>query len=320
VIAARLAPAAALALWLLQGAGVGAARMVEGRVTRPVAVHSPAVPIAGAWVVLHRVGSDTAHPLDSVRTDADGRYRIAYRAFGVADAIYFLAVRHDGVAYFSAPLQGARVTGPDAGITVYDTSSAGEPLHERGRHVIVFAPGADGTRKVVEVYELENTGITTRVAAGFADPVWRAAIPEAASGFQAGESDVSAASIIGGSGKVDVFAPLAPGLKQVTFTYSLPSGAFPLTLPPARDSLVFEVLLEEPGAEAAGAGLKRTDSVTVNGHHLSRWLSPNAPRNAVARIGGAPRRDRMTYAVTGLVIAMGGAMLAALIIGRRRGG
>ncbi len=200
--------------------------------------------------------------------------------------------------------EGARVAGADAGITVYDTSSAGEPLHERGRHVIVFAPGADGTRRVVEVYELENTGITTRVAAGFADPVWRAAIPEAASGFQAGESDVSAASIIGGGGKVDVFAPLAPGLKQVTFQYSLPSGAFPLTLPPARDSLVFEVLIEEPGADAAGAGLKRTDSVTVNGHHLvalvvaeraaqcgrDHWRGA-APRSHDVRRDGSRDRD-----------------------------
>jgi hypothetical protein len=151
-------------------------------------------------------------------------------------------------------------------------------------------------------------------------PVWRAPIPDAATAFQAGEGDISSASISGGAGKAEVFAPLAPGVKQVSFSYTLPSGALPLALPPSGDSLVLEVLLEEPGAVAAGAGLRSAESVTVDGHHLSRWLSPNAPNNAVVSITAAPRTDRMTYAVAALVIAIAGAMLIALIAALRRGG
>ena len=323
MILARVALLSGITMFMWQGAAPGAApgaeRVVEGRVVRPMPVGAALAPVGGAWVVLHRVGSDTARPLDSVRTRADGGYRIAYRAFGVADAIYFVAVRHDGVAYFSAPLRSARVTGADAELTVFDTASDGEPLRERGRHVIVFAPAA-GARKVVEVYELENTGRTTRVSAGDGQPVWRAAIPDAASAFHAGEGDISAAAISGGAGKAEVFAPFAPGIKQVSFTYSLPSEAFPLALPPSSDSLVLEVLLEEAGAVAAGAGLHRADSVTVDGHHLSRWLAPNAPKNAVVTITGGRHASPMVYAVAGLVIVIAGAMLVALIAALKRNG
>jgi hypothetical protein len=319
VIPARLALLAGITMWLWQGAAPDAARVVDGRVVRPAPEGTALLPVAGAWVVLHRVGPDTSRPLDSVRTREDGRYRIEYRAFGDANAIYFVAARHDGVAYFAVPLRGARVTGADAEIMVYDTASAGEPLRERGRHVIVFAP-EKGARKVVEVYELENTGRTTRVSAGGGDPVWRAPIPDAASAFHAGQGDISPAAITGGAGRVEVFAPLAPGIKQVSFTYSLPRSAFPLALPPSGDSLVLEVLLEEDGAIAAGAGLHRGESVTVDGHHLSRWLSPNAPKNAVVTITGGGRANRMVYAVAGLVIVIAGAMIIALVAARRRSG
>src|SRR5512146_1123695 len=62
-------------------------QLVRGRVVRPG--RRDVVPVGGIWVTLHRVGSDTAGPLDSLRTGASGRYAFHYRRTGSADAVYF---------------------------------------------------------------------------------------------------------------------------------------------------------------------------------------------------------------------------------------
>ena len=63
--------------------------VVEGRVMRPAVTGE--VPVAGVVVTIHRVGTDSSGPIDSVRTDARGAYRFAYRRWGSPDAIYFAA-------------------------------------------------------------------------------------------------------------------------------------------------------------------------------------------------------------------------------------
>jgi hypothetical protein len=315
VTAAGLARAALLLIVLVPGA----ARSVAGRVVRPAASGKGVVAVPAVWVVLHRVGSDTARPLDSVRSGPDGRYAMRYETSGVEDALYFVAVRYSGIAYFSPPLRDARVSGGDAEITVYDTISAGAPLRDRGRHVILFAPRADGSREVVEVYEIENEGSRTRVAAGDGRPAWSAPLPAAATDVRAGQSDVSAAAIVASAGTVQVFAPFAPGIKQVSFTYRLPKSAFPLALPPSRDSAVLELLIEEHGASPKGAGLRAVDSVTVDNHHFSRWLSPSAPAGAAVHVTTAePAGGNVSHAVIVLAVLMGGAMLTTAFIALRK--
>ncbi len=291
-------------------------RTVTGRVVRPTM--SSVVSVSNSWVVLHRVAPDTSRPIDSVRTNANGAFRIRFRPVGNMGAIYFLATRWQGIAYFSPPLRTTGVA-ESAVLTVFDTTSSGLALRERGRHVIVFAPRGDGSREVVEVFELANEGARTRVPAGAGRASWSAALPKAALDFRAGQSDISAESIVGSAGKVEVFAPFAPGVKQVSFTYRLPKGSFPLALPPASDTLVLEVLLEEPGATAKGAGLRAMESVTVDGRRLQRWLSPNAPALAPVRIAarGASGR-RVPLAVGGLMIALTVTILIALVVGLRR--
>src|SRR5262249_11336126 len=122
---------------------------VDGRVVRRVG--KGVEPVPNTWVTLHRVGSDTAGPLDSMRTKADGRYVFNYKRAGDPQAIYFVSSTFDGVAYFSQPLRAAVETGDDAQITVFDTTSRPMPLNLRGRHLIVAAPGKDGLRTMVEV-------------------------------------------------------------------------------------------------------------------------------------------------------------------------
>ena len=92
--------------------------------------------ISGAWVVLHRVGPDRAGPLDSTRSDARGRYSFKYDRTGSEDAIYFVSATHDGIAYFTPPLTAGRVTGDDAEIIVFDTTSGHVPFTIRGHHIV----------------------------------------------------------------------------------------------------------------------------------------------------------------------------------------
>ena len=67
-------------------------------------------PVGGQFVVLHRIGSDSAGAVDSARTTRDGRYRFTYRHSG-GDAIYIVSTRYAGIAYFTPPLRDSAVSG-----------------------------------------------------------------------------------------------------------------------------------------------------------------------------------------------------------------
>ncbi|HKN59215.1 MAG TPA: hypothetical protein VJV97_10200, partial [Gemmatimonadaceae bacterium] len=103
-------------------------------------------PVSGAWVVLHRVGPDRAGPLDSVRSDARGRYSFNYSRTGSPDAIYFVSASHDGIAYFTPPLAEGKVGGDDGQIAVFDTTSGHVPLSVRGHHVVISTADANARR------------------------------------------------------------------------------------------------------------------------------------------------------------------------------
>ncbi|MFY7923398.1 MAG: hypothetical protein ACOVSI_13400, partial [Gemmatimonas sp.] len=106
-------------------------RAVEGRVRRPMRSGGDSTgmgPASQVWVTLHRVGKDTAGPIDSVKSDAAGRYRFTYAPFGTPDAVYFASTTYGGIAYFTAPLRSAKAVGDETEITVFDTTSRTFPL------------------------------------------------------------------------------------------------------------------------------------------------------------------------------------------------
>jgi len=288
-----------------QGAADSVARFVSGKVLRPGAKEMR--PVAGVWVTLHRVGPDSSGPLDSARTLRDGGYSFRYRSSGNAQAIYFLSVSYGGVAYFSAPLRDERVTGDDAEITVFDTTSAPIPLHLQGRHIVVSSPNSAGLREIVEVYEVSNDTTVTRISPDDAHPTWRAILPAAAEGFQVAQADISPSSIRSDSGLVTTVAPFAPGLKQISFSYELPESAFPLEVPLTDSVPVLEVLLEEPAAKVSGARLAQVAAATIEGRTFNRFLAQSAPKNAVVTIvapppGTPPLAERFLVVLVAVII------------------
>ncbi len=291
---------------------VGESRSVRGRVVR--GGEASARPVAGAWVVLHRVGSDRAAPLDSVRTDAAGRYAFRYRTSGDAGALYFVSSTYGGIAYFTSPLRTAVVSGDDAELVAYDTTSAPVEIRVRARHVVFSAPDSTRTRTVVEIFELSNDSSVTRVARGDSGEVWASILLEGAREPRTGQTDFSPEAVRFVDGRARLVAPFAPGLKQVSFSYTLPAADEDFSLLVAAPADVVEVLVEDPLARVEGGGVVAAGPTTVSGRTYARFLGQNVGGNTVVRVH-APTRGPASSGqlrVFIIVAALGTALLVGL--------
>ena len=293
-------------------------RRVEGVVVR--GLRSGQSPVAGQWVVLHRVGPDHAGPLDSVRTTASGTYAMRYRASGDTSALYFASTSYDGVAYFTPPLRAANATGDDTRIVVFDTTSAPVPIQIGGRHIIVAAAGPGGTRPVGEVYDLQNDTTVTLVARDSMSPLWTTHLPAGARGARTNAGGtIAAGAMTFRNGVAGLYAPLSPGFRQVAFSYDMPTSAFPLVVPLERPTGVLEIMVEDPRARVAAPSLREVNPVNADGRTFRRFLAQDLDANAVVRIdvpspsGVAPERVDL---MVGVAIAL--AMLLALVFATRR--
>jgi hypothetical protein len=308
---------AVLLALLLPGALLG--QQVTGRVVLPNGENP--IPVPGKWVVLHRIAHDTAGPLDSVRTDRRGGYTFSYPRAEDDSALYLVSASHGGVAYFTQTLRPGHVRGEAAEIMVFDTTSVRLPIRIQGRHFIVAA-GADGRdNEVLEVYELSNDTSLTAVSPKSGRAIWTAIVPERARNFRLGQGDVSEGGLVMRDGKVHLFAPIAPGLKQLSFRYNLPRDAFPLSVPITQDVGVLEVVADDPGAQVSGAGLREMPAVQSEGRTFKRFLSQDVHENAVVRIALAPVSGSTrgaTVALLGGLFAASAAGAVALVVARRK--
>jgi hypothetical protein len=299
-------------------------RYVHGQVRKPLGAgvgdSARPVPVPGEWVVLHRVGSDHAGPLDSVRTDARGGFTFHYTASGAPDALYFVSSRYRGIAYFSPPLRAARVSGDDADIIVYDTTTDASLLRLQGRHFVVSAPRGSH-REVVEIFDVLNGGTRTVVPRDSTTPVWSMHLATEAESASVAPGDIALGAVTLRQGVVKVFAPIAPGARQLVLTYLLPASAFPWSQPIGDTVSVVEVLLEEPTATAEGARLALTQPASIDGRTFRRYVGQDVPASAVVRIT-VPDVTTSVRPVLQLVTAL---LLAAMIVAlgawivRRRG-
>lgn len=308
-----------LAFGITAVGGAQQSSSVAGRVVIPGG--DSVVAMSDAWVTLHRVGTDHSGPLDSTRTGTTGRYNFTYKRTGENDAIYFVSTSHDGVAYFSHPLNAGRESGDDAEIVVFDTTSHSVPMTVRGRHLIVSRAASDGARTVTEVFEISNDTSVTRVAPNESPEaaVWSSLLPSGASAPVVADGDIPAAAVKFASSRALVYAPFAPGMKQLAFHYDLPADAFPLKLPLDHGAVILEVLVEDPTATVTGAGLRPVAPVAIEGHQFRRFLAQDVPANAVAAVSVPEvKKPPALLFVAGLTLLIGGAMTATLARALRR--
>ncbi len=313
----------AIALGLSSTAGAQT-RSVDGRVVHPDRAAGDSTgmaPLAAAWVTLHRVGRDAAGPVDSTRTDATGRYRFRWTTQGAAEAVYFASVSWDGIAYFTSPLREAVTSGDAAEISVFDTTTSTFPLTVRGRHLIVSGADTNNVRTIIEVFELSNDSVKALVASedDNAVPTWSIAVPAGAADVRASDGDIAPDAFTFAPGRVSVFAPIAPGLKQLSFSYKLPTARFPVTFVAEHGAVVFEILLEEAQGGIKGGGFSAVEAVNLEGRRFRRYLAQDVNPNASFEVDlPSSNTNLRNYYISALLAAIGFMMLLVLLRAMQR--
>jgi Ni,Fe-hydrogenase III small subunit len=265
-------------------------------------------PVAGIRVVLHRVAPDRQGPLDSTRSDREGRFR--FRFTPDTAAFYLISGRYAGIEYFSAPIS----TNPhraDTAVTVmvYDTSSRA-PVITEARHLVVTRPDQDGARSVLDLVILKNGGRLTRVAPDTLQPSWWVPLPQGTEGLQVGESDISSQAITRRADSLLIAAAIAPGEKQLTLQYQIPAGRTSIALAVQNPGMTVNVLVEEAGARVTGAGLALADSQVIQGRSFRRWTGTLSRATLIrVTVPGLPRTPRRL--LLGLVAALALTLAAA---------
>lgn len=282
---------------------------------------SDTVGAARVPVVLHRVGAAGQGPLDTVLTDAQGRF--GFRFAPDTASVFLLSARYAGIEYFSRPVSGEPGR-PDTSVTliVADTSS-GQPVGVRQRTLLVSRTDESGTRLVIDWLVLSNPGPRTRVAPDSVRPAWGGPLPEAAQNVEMADSRLSqfaaeAVSFRGDSALI--FAPLSPGEKELMLQYRIPGPLQTFVVPASVSESVF-VLLEESAARVSSPALVVADSQVIEGRPFYRWAGTMAGAARIEILLAGPRFSQQQLLVLLVaILGIGFALLAAraLTVARRR--
>ena len=291
--------------------------VLAGRVVRVRGADTVALP--GHEIVAHRVGSDRQGPVDSLRSDARGRFgfRVAKPDSG---AMYVVSTLYAGIGYFSAPFSSAQRAGADSIVLpVFDTTSAGAPLDVAVRHLVVSAPDrADGSRDVLDIVQVANPGTATLVSKDSA-PTWHMQLPRGIESFRVGEGDVPSDAVRRSGDSILVRAPFPPGVKQVVGIYVVPQGLKTLRVPIDQPTAQLEVLVEDSLANAGGAALAAGNPLVLEGRTFRHFASTRVVRGETAEItfgaaGGGRNTTWIVIVLAALLLGSGGWLAA-----RRRG-
>lgn len=286
---------------------------VRGRVVRQGASGVDIVP--RALVTLHRIG-DTSGPVDSMVTNLRGEYLFRVSQPDTS-AMYLATSKYGGIAYFAPPVHPDHEEGPGE-IVLFDTSSTGGRLQIVGRHLVVSAPMASGAREIVEVLEIENDAVVTRTGAP-GRPSFVLALPGDAANIRSTQGDFAGNAVRVASSRVEVLAPIPPGVRQLAVTYQLPASAFPFSLQLADSAALLEVLLEEAGAMVRGGGVKSLGAVTSDGRTFTRYQVNGVPagERLVIEVPSTASPRAQWLVIGGLLVASMGAAWWA--VAHRRG-
>ena len=307
-----------LALLLQVADTSGEPRRVDGRIVR--GSRAGPIPLVNHWVVLHRLTPSRSGPIDSMQTGPKGQYSFRYRATTDSSAIYFATTSFGGIVYPTAPFRVQNVSGDDATITVFDTTSGRVPIKLAGRHLIIGAPQPNGRRPVGEVLDLENDSTVTVIARDSVTPVYVVHVPEDAANFRLNaDGEFGAGAISRRGATVGLYAPLSPGIRQFAFTYELPAKAFPWSIPSGTPIDVLEVLVEEPTAEVRAPAIREVRPESMEGRTFRRFLARDLPPTSVLRVD-VPKVSAVSSqtVIIAVVVAVVAAMGVAIVYAARR--
>jgi hypothetical protein len=269
---------------------------ISGRV-----ITADSIPVPGIRVVLHEVGRRRQGAIDSTRADRQGRFGFALRPD--TSAFYLASARYSGIEYFSPPFPtnpGKADTG--ARVIVYDTSSAA-PVALETRHLVLTRPGEDGSRGVLDLIILRNSSRLTRIAPDTLRPSWSVALPSGTQGLEVAEGDLSPDAVSRRGDSLFITAPLAPGQRELTVQYQVPSGRRILELPVDGERVTVNILVEERDVKLVAGGLALADSQVIQGRSFRRWSGTLSP--GIIRIILPSLRQAPSWLLAALVAALG---------------
>jgi len=277
------------------------------------------VAVANAVVVLHRMASANAGPIDSVRTDAHGRYRLALRNPDSTSG-YVVSVWYDSIAYFSLPLN---VVGRPAvhveDIVAFPASRSGPPLRLTRRLATISAASSDGSREVLEILEIENPGQSTRITDDTLVPTWAGRVPAHTGQYRAGQGDVSPEAMRFRHDSVLIYAPIPPGpAKQLSYDYSLAAGAHTFVVPIDQPTVEVNLLVEDTTAIVIAPKLESFGLKEIEGRRFAAYRAGPLAAGERVEIRLPPGKFRAQVLLPYVIAVVTAAMLVALVWALRR--
>ena len=272
-------------------------------------------PLAGARVVLHRVGGVESGPADSVLTARDGGYR--FRLPNVPDPvanpeIWFTSVLRQGVTYFGDPIQLAVQLDSVYTIRVFDSETApagGAALPITARYTLMEQEGEQWFLTDL-LHPRNETGRTLVADTGGA--TWVYPLPEGATDLQVGGEQMAptAAQIV--DGNLRVTSPLQPGPQEVIVRYRIPDPFVTIRYPGATDSV--ELMIREP-APIAVEGLANGQPVEMEPGARYRRFNGSQLVDAVVSLTESkePPQLPLQWMAVGIALTLAVAALLAVL-------
>jgi hypothetical protein len=131
-----------------------------------------------------------------------------------------------------------------------------------------------------------------------------------------GNGDFSPDAFVARGDSAQLYAPIAPGEKQIIFSYTLPAGLTRFRLPLGDSIPQLNILLEETRATIAGGAVAAADTQTIEGRHFRRWTGSVSQGDRIELDFG---RDLSRWYLPGLLGVLGlGFLTATVVLVRRR--
>ncbi len=289
---------------------------VSGRVLRG---GRDTVPLPNAVVVLHRMASASAGPIDSVRSDARGRYRLALRDPDSTSG-YVVSVWYDSIAYFSLPLNVvSRPAVHVEDILTFPASRTGPPLRLARRLATISTATADGSREVLEILELENPGQATRITDDTLVPTWSGRLPGRTGQYRAGQGDVSPEAMRFRTDSVLIYAPIPPDpAKQLSYDYTLAAGARTFVMPIDQPTVEVNLLVEDTVALVIAPKLESFGVKEIEGRRFAAYRAGPLAAGEWIEIRLPPGKFRAQALLPYVIALVAAGMLVALVWALRR--
>lgn len=222
------------------------------------------VTVSSGAVILHRVTTEDAGEVDTVRVGPDGRFAFDLPSVpdpGGRGEVYFASIEHQGILYFGPAIHRAVQLDSTYVIAVHDTVTAppgGVELPLQTRYVILDPSGDPW--QVADLFQLRHDGEGTLVAAE-GGVVWSHPLPPGATDFEIGGGDVAPDAVDFTGGSLRVSAPFPPGSRQFVVRYRLERQRLELSLPGTVHAV--ELLVPEPAPALEVQGLQAMQPVEM---------------------------------------------------------